>query len=71
MNLGSLEKSLPSSQFYRISRSIIINLAYLSKVSRVKRLALLIKDGKEYSFKIPFLNIRKLERFLEAGKTIN
>ena len=71
MNLGSLEKSLPQSHFYRISRSIILNLAYLSKVSRVKRMALLTKDGKEYSFKIPFLNIRKLEHFLSGSKSIN
>ena len=64
-NLGAIEKILPSSLFYRISRSIIINIGYLSKVNRKKRVAILIKDGKEYPFKIPLLNIRKLERFLE------
>jgi two-component system LytT family response regulator len=64
-NLGSLEEALPATDFFRISRSVIINTSYLTKVSRKKRMAFLIKDGKEYSFKIPLLNIRKLERFLE------
>jgi two-component system LytT family response regulator len=64
-NLGTLEKTLPENSFFRISRSVIINTSYLKKVSRKKRLAYLVKDGKEYTFKIPLINIRKLERFLE------
>jgi two-component system, LytTR family, response regulator len=64
-NLGTLEKTLPENSFFRISRSVIINTAYLTKVSRKKRLAYLVKDGKEYTFKIPLLNIRKLEMFLD------
>ncbi|MFH1160252.1 MAG: response regulator [bacterium] len=67
MNIGSMEAMLPAGRFFRISRSIIINIPYLVKVSRKKRLAILQKDGNEYSFKIPLLNIRKLERFLEGG----
>jgi two-component system LytT family response regulator len=65
MNIGSLEESLPKNDFFRISRSLIINVNYLTKVNRKKRLAVLVKDGQEYSFPIPLLNIRKLERFLE------
>ena len=65
-NLGLVETVLPSAGFFRISRSIIINTAYLTKVNRKKRSAVLIKEGQEYSFKIPLLNIRKLERFLEG-----
>ena len=64
MNIGLLEESLPENDFFRISRSLIINVNYLTKVNRKKREALLIKDGKEYTFPIPLLNIRKLERFL-------
>jgi two-component system, LytTR family, response regulator len=67
MNIGSLEESLPKSDFFRISRSLIINVTYLTKVSRKKREATLIKDGLEYKFPIPLLNIRKLERFLEGS----
>ncbi|MCX6246159.1 MAG: LytTR family DNA-binding domain-containing protein [Bacteroidetes bacterium] len=65
-NLGTLQEILPQNNFYRISRSVIINTSYLKKVSRKKRMAYLIKDGKEYTFKIPLLNIRKLEAFLEG-----
>lgn len=64
-NIGSLEKMLPEADFCRISRSILINVNYLTKVNRLKRLAYLQKDGKEYTFKIPLLNIRKLETRLE------
>ena len=66
MNIGSLEESLPGNEFFRISLSIIINATYLKKVYRKKRQALLVKDGQEFTFPIPLLNIRKLERFLEG-----
>jgi two-component system LytT family response regulator len=65
MNIGSVEELLPKEDFYRINRSVIINVNYLSKVIRKKLTALLIKDSQEYSFKIPILKIRSLERFLE------
>jgi two-component system LytT family response regulator len=65
INLGALEALLPHRGFARISRSVIINTAYLRKVSRKKRQALLVKNGEEYAFNIPLLNIRKLEKFLE------
>jgi len=67
MNIGSLEAMLPQGQFFRISRSVIINVVCLTRVSRKKRTAFLHKDGKEYTFKIPLLNIRKLEKFLEES----
>ena len=66
MNIGALEDILPPSEFFRISRSLILNITYLKKVNRKKRLALLVKDGKEYSFNIPLLKMRKLERYLES-----
>jgi len=65
MNIGAIMETLPESSFFRISRSLIINVNYLTKVSRRKREAILVKDGQEYRFPIPLLNIRKLERFLE------
>ena len=65
-NIGALEDILPANEFFRISRSVILNLTYLKKVNRKKRLAVLVKDGKEYSFNIPLLKMRKLERFLES-----
>ncbi|MFZ4707460.1 MAG: LytR/AlgR family response regulator transcription factor [Bacteroidales bacterium] len=65
MNLGKLEEMLPKHLFCRINRSIIINVLYLIRVNRKKRLAILEKDGNEYSFKIPLLNIRRIERFVD------
>lgn len=65
LNIGALEALLPENGFFRISRSLIINTKYLTKVSRKKREALLIKQSESFTFPIPLLNIRKLERFLE------
>ena len=66
INIGKLEELLPKHLFYRISRSIIINVSWLVKVNRRKKLAILEKDGIEFSFKIPLLNIRKIEKFLDG-----
>jgi two-component system LytT family response regulator len=65
MNIGKLEEMLPKHLFYRINRSIIINISNLVRVVRKKRSAILEKDGKEYTFKIPLLNIRKIENFID------
>jgi two-component system, LytTR family, response regulator len=64
MNLGAISALLPCQEFFRLNRSLIINTTYLEKVSRKKLEATLIKDGKEHKFRIPVLNIRKLERFI-------
>lgn len=65
INIGALEAMLPENGFFRISRSLIINTKYLIKVSRKKREVLLVKPPESFTFSIPLLNIRKLERFLE------
>jgi two-component system LytT family response regulator len=61
MNLGAIEDILPKGSFARINRSVIVNLAYLEKVQRGKRLCVLKKDDIAYEFKIPILRIRYLE----------
>lgn len=68
MNIGTLESQLPASDFFRISRSVIINVRFLKKVSRKNREATLIKDAEIFTFAIPLLNIRKLEHFLESSR---
>jgi two-component system LytT family response regulator len=68
INIGKLEEMLPKHLFCRISRSIIINVSWLVRVNRRKRLAILEKDGKEFSLKIPLLNIRKIENFIDGAK---
>ncbi len=67
VNLGKLIEMLPKDIFYRINRSIIINLNYLSRVDRRKKSLILLKSGKEMTFKVPILNIRKLEHFLDQA----
>ena len=64
MNLGAMEKLLPSNQFARISRSFIVNLQYLKQVKRLSRQCILIKDGNEFKFKIPVNRIRSLENLI-------
>jgi len=69
LNIGKLEEMLPKHLFYRISRSVIINISYLVRVVRKKRTAILEKNGKEYTFKIPLLNIRKIEDFISISNS--
>ena len=64
VNLGEIEKMLPLSEFARISRSVIVNLKYLSKVHRIKRLCILKKGEDTFQFRIPVLRIRELEKLL-------
>ncbi len=50
-NIGSVEKLLPQGLFQRISRSVIINSTWLSKVDRINHIFVLEFEGTEYSFK--------------------
>lgn len=62
-NIGALENVLPKD-FTRINRSVIINLRYLEKVLRGKRLCYLKKGNDSYTFNIPARRIRDLEERL-------
>jgi two-component system, LytTR family, response regulator len=64
VNLGTIENILPPDDFARINRSVIINLKYLDKVQRGKRLCVLKKDNDIFTFTIPLLRIRSLEKML-------
>jgi two-component system, LytTR family, response regulator len=61
MNLGMIEKLLPQGNFARINRSVIINIQFLEKVNRGKRLCVLKKGDDIFSFSIPLRRIRELE----------
>ena len=52
MNLGAVEALLPE-QFIRISRSIIINSTWLTKLSGVQKKCWLKKDIEEMEFCVP------------------
>lgn len=62
MNLGKLEEQLPSGRFFRIHRSVIINLKYLTSVNRSKKRCYLEANGQQFEFCMPVLKIRELER---------
>lgn len=64
MNLGSIEQLLPSIDFVRINRSVIVNLKYLVRVQRLKRICILKNDNDIFAFKIPLRRIRELEERL-------
>ncbi len=61
LNLGKLEKILPQSHFFRVSRSAIVNLSYISKVDRKTATCELMKDGISFSVKVPSKQLKKLE----------
>ncbi len=60
-NLGKIEPILPKKSFFHISRSVIINLSFLSEVNRKNRTCSLHFDGKEKVFDIPKKQIKNLE----------
>lgn len=64
MNLGFVEKLLPSDDFARINRSVIINLKYLERVNRGKKICTLKKGDETFTFNIPLRRIRELEEML-------
>jgi len=52
MNIGKLEELLPETQFTRISRSILVNRAYIEKLDRKTRLVTLRKGEEVFTFKV-------------------
>ncbi|MCE5347131.1 MAG: LytTR family DNA-binding domain-containing protein [Bacteroidales bacterium] len=64
-NLGTVEKQLYDHSFFRINRSIIINLAYLTRVKRLTRTCILKKGDEGYQFNIPLNKIRLLEQAIK------
>lgn len=61
MNLGAVEALLPE-QFIRISRSIIINSTWLTKLSGVQKKCWLRKDSEEKEFCVPEKQMGELKR---------
>jgi two-component system LytT family response regulator len=60
-NLGSIEDLLRSGTFFRVSRSYLVNLRYLSRVDRKSNLCILEFQGESISIKIPSQKIKLLE----------
>lgn len=60
-NLGSIEALLKPGAFFRVSRSYLVNLKYLSRVDRKNSHCILEYNGATYPVKIPAQKIRLLE----------
>lgn len=60
-NLGSIEEILKPGAFFRVSRSYLVNLKYLTRVDRKNSHCILEYDGDTYPVKIPAQKIRLLE----------
>jgi DNA-binding LytR/AlgR family response regulator len=65
INLGKLEEMLSGHNFHRISRSVLINTRFLSKVDRKSHVCILIRDTSTYKLHIPPNHIRDLEELLD------
>jgi two-component system LytT family response regulator len=67
VNLGRLEEILAPYSFYRISRSILINSAFLKKADRQKKQCLLVKGEEKIFLDIPPNHIRELEKLIDSS----
>ncbi|MBP6872243.1 MAG: response regulator transcription factor [Bacteroidales bacterium] len=61
LNIGSIERILANPRFFRISRSNLINLNYLTGIDRRKRLCTLTADHITYSLTISHDRMTELE----------
>jgi DNA-binding LytR/AlgR family response regulator len=60
-NLGTIEELLRTGTFFRVSRSYLVNLKYLSRVDRKSNHCILEYQGESISIKIPSQKIKLLE----------
>jgi len=67
MQLGQIEKSLPATHFFRINRSIIINLKYFTHADQKLRKCFLEVDGEKFEFPVKVSKIRELQRVMMGG----
>ena len=64
MNIGKVEALLDSTRFFRINRSVIINLGSLVSVDRKRHKCNILLDGKEVEFHLPRKQARRIEALL-------
>jgi len=60
-NLGKIEPLLSGKHFFRINRSVVINLNFLSEVNRKTKTCTLQFDGIKKVFDIPRKHLKQLE----------
>lgn len=67
-NLGKIENYFNSNTFFKISRSIIINIKYLTKIDRVKKIVYLSFENNNVELKASKEKIIDLESFVNRLK---
>lgn len=60
INLGKVEEALPSGDFYRISRSVIINRNFIEKLDRKTRMVNLCKGEHVVELKVAASHLNRL-----------
>ncbi|HRY33800.1 MAG TPA: LytTR family DNA-binding domain-containing protein [Bacteroidales bacterium] len=61
-HLGKMEEILPPGRFFRISRSVIVNLKYLKRVNTMTCSCTLLKDGKSIQLPCSLKQIMQLKK---------
>ncbi len=61
LNLSAIEENFKGGGFFRVSRSYLVNLRYLSRVDRKNCSCVLEYQGDAYSIRIPAQKIKVLE----------
>ncbi len=62
MQIGKIEKMIPSNHFFRINRSTLINLKYFESADFHEKKCLLSFDGKSEMFKASPKKIKEIEQ---------
>ncbi len=60
--IGHLEQVLPTDQFFRINRSVLVNLKYIYLVNNVEKICKLKHSDKEYDFSIPANRLKEFNK---------
>jgi two-component system LytT family response regulator len=64
LNIGIVERLLNQASFFRISRSIIINLKYLTEINRTQRNCVITDAQTSIPLSISYDRIKELEKLL-------
>lgn len=66
INIGKVEEMLDKSKFFRISRSHLINLDFLTKADRRSKTCELYKNNQKFVIPAPPKQIRMLEKLIQS-----
>ena len=68
VNIGKVEELLKQTNFFRISRSHLINTDYLVKADRKTKTCEMYKDGEKFTIPASNKQIRELEQLIHFGR---